>query len=32
MRAAARRTISERYDLHGHCLPRLIEFVERAGR
>ena len=32
MRAAARRTIVEKYDLHGVCLPRLIAFVEGAGR
>lgn len=32
MRSAARRTIVERYDLHNHCLPRLIDFVETAGR
>ncbi|MDF1619077.1 glycosyltransferase [Pseudothioclava nitratireducens] len=30
-RAAARRTIVETYDLHGKCLPKLVEFVERAG-
>ena len=30
-RAAARRTIFETYDLHGKCLPKLVEFVERAG-
>lgn len=30
LRPAARQTIVENYDLHGHCLPRLIEFVETA--
>ena len=29
MRAAARRTIVEGYDLKRHCLPELIRFVER---
>ncbi|WP_435164379.1 glycosyltransferase [Falsirhodobacter sp. 1013] len=28
LRAAARRTVQERYDLHGLCLPRMIAFVE----
>ena len=32
MREAARRHIVETYDLKTTCLPRLIEFVERAGR
>lgn len=31
LRAVARRTIVEKYDLHSICLPRLIEFVETAG-
>lgn len=31
LRAAARRSVVERYDLETHCLPRLIEFVETAG-
>jgi len=31
LRQAARATIAEGYDLHRHCLPRLVEFVERAG-
>ncbi len=30
LRPAARRTIVESYDLRKHCLPRLVEFVERA--
>ena len=30
MRAAARQTIVERYDLHRHCLPKLVAFVENA--
>jgi glycosyltransferase involved in cell wall biosynthesis len=29
MRAAARETIVARYDLRRHCLPRMVEFVER---
>ena len=29
LRNAARRTIVERYDLHTHCLPRMIDFVEK---
>jgi len=35
LRAAARRTIVERYDLHSHCLPRqvaLLEDVAAHGR
>ena len=28
LRAAARDTIRQGYDLHGHCLPRLIDWVE----
>jgi glycosyltransferase involved in cell wall biosynthesis len=31
LRAAARRTVLERYDLHSVCLPRAIAFVERHG-
>ena len=31
LRRAARATITARYDLKRHCLPRLIDFVERAG-
>lgn len=31
LRRAARDTITTRYDLKRHCLPRLIDFVERAG-
>ena len=27
LRAAARQTIVDRYDLQGHCLPRQLEFV-----
>lgn len=30
LRAAARRTVVENYDLHKICLPRLIRFVEDA--
>lgn len=32
LRAAARETVVRHYDLHGQCLPRLIDFVETAGR
>ncbi|MFC5737621.1 glycosyltransferase [Sinirhodobacter huangdaonensis] len=32
LRAAARRTILETYDLQSVCLPRLVDFVEAAGR
>jgi len=32
LRAAARRTILEKYDLQTICLPRLVAFVEAAGR
>ncbi|TMV94992.1 glycosyltransferase [Thioclava sp. BHET1] len=32
MRAAARSHIIETYDLNTRCLPRLIDFVEQAGR
>jgi len=28
MREAARAHVVENYDLHGLCLPRLVEFVE----
>ncbi len=28
LQAAARQTILQGYDLHGHCLPRLIDWVE----
>lgn len=31
VRENARNTIVERYDLRSICLPRLIEFVEKAG-
>ncbi|TCP60750.1 glycosyltransferase involved in cell wall biosynthesis [Rhodovulum bhavnagarense] len=31
LRAAARQTVVDRYDLKRVCLPRLIEFVETAG-
>ncbi len=31
LRAAARRTVIDRYDLKTKCLPRMIEFVETAG-
>ncbi len=31
LRAQARADIVANYDLHSHCLPRLIEFVETAG-
>lgn len=31
MRAAARETILARYDLRSHCLPKMVEFVERHG-
>lgn len=30
-RLAARRTVLERYDLHGICLPRMIAYVEGFG-
>ncbi len=29
LRAAARQTVLDRYDLHGLCLPRMVAFVER---
>lgn len=32
LRQAARDTIAARYDLKRHCLPRLIDFVETAGK
>ncbi|MGB5869091.1 MAG: glycosyltransferase [Albidovulum sp.] len=32
LRAAARQTAIDTYDLRRQCLPRLIEFVENAGR
>jgi glycosyltransferase involved in cell wall biosynthesis len=32
LRAAARETVLNRYDLNRVCLPKLIDFVERAGR
>lgn len=32
MRAAARQHIVDTYDLKTRCLPRLIDFVENAGR
>jgi glycosyltransferase involved in cell wall biosynthesis len=28
LRQAARQTVLDRYDLRGHCLPRMVEFVE----
>jgi glycosyltransferase involved in cell wall biosynthesis len=31
LRAAARETIVARYDLRRHCLPRMVDFVERHG-
>jgi glycosyltransferase involved in cell wall biosynthesis len=31
LRAAARKTILDHYDLRGHCLPRMVEFVESHG-
>jgi glycosyltransferase involved in cell wall biosynthesis len=31
LRKAARDTILKRYDLKGHCLPRMVQFVERHG-
>ncbi|MCX8507595.1 MAG: glycosyltransferase [Rhodobacteraceae bacterium] len=31
LRAAARATVLEKYDLLTQCLPRLIEFVEQGG-
>ncbi len=31
IRAAARRTAIERYDLRRVCLPRMVDFVERHG-
>jgi glycosyltransferase involved in cell wall biosynthesis len=31
LRKAARETILQGYDLHGVCLPRMIDFVERHG-
>lgn len=30
LRTAARKTIVDGYDLRSHCLPRLIDFVEKA--
>lgn len=30
MRSAARRTVIERFDLRSKCLPKLLEFVEKA--
>ena len=32
LRRAARQTVLEGYDLRGHCLPRMVEYVERLGR
>ena len=32
LRAAARSTVVEEFDLYSRCLPRLITFVETAGR
>lgn len=29
LRAAARRTVMERYDLHTHCLPQALAFLQR---
>ena len=31
LRAAARATVLEKYDLHSVCLPRQIDLVERAA-
>lgn len=31
LRAAARQTVLARYDLHGNCLPRMIDLVESLG-
>ncbi len=31
LRTAARETVVARYDLHRHCLPRMVDFVERHG-
>ncbi|PLL14293.1 glycosyl transferase family 1 [Tabrizicola sp. TH137] len=31
LRAAARQTVLERYDLRSVCLPRMVEMVERFG-
>jgi glycosyltransferase involved in cell wall biosynthesis len=31
LRAAARQRAIERYDLHSHCLPKMISFVESFG-
>lgn len=31
LRAAARATVLDRYDLHRRCLPKLVDFVEAAG-
>ena len=31
LRAAARETVVARYDLRRHCLPRMVDFVERHG-
>jgi glycosyltransferase involved in cell wall biosynthesis len=31
LRQAARETILKRYDLKTHCLPRMVQFVERHG-
>jgi glycosyltransferase involved in cell wall biosynthesis len=28
LRQAARQTVLDRYDLRGHCLPRMVEYVE----
>ena len=28
LRRAARQTVIDRYDLHRHCLPRLLQFIE----
>jgi glycosyltransferase involved in cell wall biosynthesis len=32
LRAAARQTIVQTYDLRSTCLPRMVDFVENAGR
>ncbi|MDD8022713.1 MAG: glycosyltransferase [Paracoccaceae bacterium] len=32
LRRTARHDIIAHYDLHSHCLPQLIDFVENAGR
>ena len=31
LRAAARQTALDRYDMHSHCLPQMVEYVESFG-